>query len=122
MARPLTVVLKDADDRVLQTDTLTTVNTTANTTANNNSSTLLYGIEKLAGKVGVYRVEEFSSAAAVEQFTYYVDAELQREGIWGVIEIAIAEQFYTRPPEVPAPNFVIQFTPETLNLETKLYT
>jgi hypothetical protein len=37
---------------------------------------------------------------------------LQREGIWGVIEIAIAEQFYTRPPEVPAPNFVIQFTPK----------
>ena len=85
--RPVTVTLKDSKGQVLQTDTIT---------GTNDRLTVSY---ELTGQVaGTYSVEEFYSENT-KTTAYYSDAELQGEGIFGVIEIKIDSTFYTRPPE-----------------------
>lgn len=85
MTRPVTVTLKNADGQVLQTDTIT---------ATNNRSNISYD---LTGQVaGAYTVEE-SYSGSIKTVSYYVDAELQQQGIFGLIDIIIADSFYTTP-------------------------
>ena len=90
--RPVTVTLKDAKGQVLQTDTIT---------ATNDRLTVSYDLTGQAA--GAYSVEE-SYSGNTKTTAYYSDAELQGEGIFGVIEIKIDSTFYTRPPE-----FVLSF-------------
>lgn len=92
-ARPVTLILKNGDGQVLQTDILTSTN---------NRSTISYDI---TGQVaGAYSVEE-SYSGNTETINYYAHPELQQQGVFGIIEIAIASSFYTSPPE-----FTIAFT------------
>jgi hypothetical protein len=91
-ARPVTVMLKDSNGRIWQTDTIT---------AANDRSTVSYDLTGQAA--GLYSVEE-SDSSNTETLNYYSDLELQQQGIFGVIEIAIASDFYSTPPE-----FVIPF-------------
>ena len=92
-ARPMTVILKNSDGQVLQTDTIA---------ATSDRLTVSYD---LTGQVaGVYSVEEYY-LESTKTVRYYSDFELQKEGVFGIIEIAIASSFYTTPP-----NFVLAFT------------
>jgi hypothetical protein len=92
VVRPVTVTLKDTKGQVLQTNTIT---------AANNRLTVSYDLTGQAA--GVYSVEE-SDSSNTKIINYYSDLELQQQGIFGIVEIAIANNFYTAPPE-----FVIPF-------------
>lgn len=81
--RPVTITLKNSKAQVLQTDTFTETN---------NLSTLSYDLTGQAADV--YSVEE-SYTGNTETTAYYSDAELQRQGIFGVIEIKIDNSLYT---------------------------
>jgi hypothetical protein len=97
-ARPLTVILKNTIGQVLQTDTIT----------ENDRSTISYDLKNQTA--GLYTVEE-SNSGNKETTNYYFDLELQRQGVFGVIEIAIADHLYTiKPPHTPPPQFAIAFT------------
>ncbi|HBB33582.1 MAG TPA: hypothetical protein DDZ80_10205 [Cyanobacteria bacterium UBA8803] len=85
--RPVTAILKDVRGQVLQTDTITTTN---------NRSTVSYDITGQAA--GIYSVEE-SYPGNTETVNYYSDTELQRQGIFSVIEIEIDSNFYDTAPE-----------------------
>jgi hypothetical protein len=85
--RPVIVTLKDTNNRVLQTDTIT---------IENDRQTISYDLKQQAA--GLYSVEEFN-AGNTESANYYFDLELQQQGIFGVIEIAIDSDFYNTPPE-----------------------
>jgi len=86
-ARPVTVILKNSDGQVLQTDTIA---------ATNDRLTVSYD---LTGQVaGAYSVEE-SYLESTKTVRYYSDFEFQKEGVFGIIEIALANSFYTQPPE-----------------------
>jgi hypothetical protein len=91
--RPVTVALKDRNNQVLQTDTV-----------ENDRKTVSYDFKRTNQAVGLYRIEE-SSSGNVETTDCYFDPELQQQNLFGVIEIAIANSFYTTPPE-----FAIAFT------------
>jgi hypothetical protein len=93
--RPVTVTLKDRNGQVLQTDTIT---------VDNDRKTVSYDFKRTNQAVGLYRIEE-SSSGNVETTDCYFDPELQQQNLFGVIEIAIANSFYTTPPE-----FAIAFT------------
>lgn len=86
-ARPVTLLLKDTNGQVLQTDTITT---------ENDRQTISYDLKQQAA--GLYSVEE-SNAGNTEIANYYFDLEFQQPGIFGVIEIAIDSDFYNTPPE-----------------------
>ncbi|BAY09877.1 hypothetical protein [Calothrix sp. NIES-2098] len=81
--RPLTVMLKNADGQILQTDTI--ADDRANITYDLNGQT-----------AGVYTVTEADSES-IKTVNYYSSLELQREGIFGVLAITIADSFYTNP-------------------------
>lgn len=93
--RPITVNLKDHNDRILQTDIVT---------VENDRSTVSYNFKQTNQAVGLYRIEK-SGSGNIETTNYYHDPELQQQNLFGVIEIAIADSFYTTPPE-----FAIAFT------------
>ena len=93
--RPITVNLKDRNGEILQTDIVT---------VENDRSTVSYDFKRTNQAVGLYRIEE-SDASNTKMSDYYFDPELQQKDIFGVIEIAIADSFYTAPPE-----FAIAFT------------
>lgn len=85
--RPVTVTLKDTNDRSLQTDTITTIN---------NSLTVSYD---LTGQLaGVYSVEEVD-AENTKTVAYYSDAELMWQGAFGIVEIKVDNSFYAQAPE-----------------------
>ncbi|MEG4114118.1 MULTISPECIES: hypothetical protein [unclassified Microcoleus] len=99
-ARPVTVILKNSDGQVLQTDTIA---------ATNDRLTVSYD---LTGQVeGAYSVEE-SYLGNIKTVSYYSGFELQQQGVFGIIEIAIASSFYTTPP-----NFAIAFTAKQQTLK-----
>jgi hypothetical protein len=91
--RPLTVLLKDSAGHVLQTDTII---------ATQDRSHISYDLN--GQPAGIYDVEE-SDAETTKAIAYYVDSELHYQGVFGVIEITIADSFYTQPPD-----FQIAFT------------
>jgi hypothetical protein len=85
--RPITVTLKDASDRVVQVDSIDTTN---------DRSSIAYDLH---GQVaGVYTITE-ADAVNTKTVSYYADLELQQQSIFGLIEIAIDDRFYTTPPE-----------------------
>jgi len=86
-ARPVTVTLQAASGQILQTDTIT---------AADNRSSVSYDLTRQAA--GAYIVTE-SYPRTTKAITYYSDAELQWQGIFGVIEIKIANSFYATAPE-----------------------
>ncbi|WP_019498204.1 hypothetical protein [Pseudanabaena sp. PCC 6802] len=101
-ARPITVTLKNSDGQVLPPELTDAPGTIA--TENNRSSVSF----NLTGKAsGLYSVEE-SSSSGTQTTSYYSDLELQQQGIFGAIEIAIADSLYTKPPDQP-PEFTIAF-------------
>jgi hypothetical protein len=108
--RPITVHLKDRNDRIIQTDIVTD---------ENDRSTISYDFRLTNRALGLYRIEE-SDASNIKTTNYYFEPELQQKDIFGVIEIAIADSFYpppppTIPPAIPIPKhkhpeFAIAFT------------
>jgi len=91
-ARPVTVTLKDAGGKILQVDTKT---------ASNDGATVSYNLTYLTGQApGVYTVEE-AYPGTHKTVTYYSDTEMQRTGVFGVIEIRLDSSFYNVPPDVP---------------------
>ena len=93
--RPITVNLKDRNGQIRQTDIVT---------VENDRSTVSYDFKRTNQAVGFYRIEE-SGTGNTQTSDYYFDPELQQQNLFGVIEIAIADSFYTTPPE-----FAIAFT------------
>ncbi|MGK7927968.1 MAG: hypothetical protein AB4290_22470, partial [Spirulina sp.] len=85
--RPAIAILKNDRGQILQQDELALAN---------NRATVSYDLAGLAE--GVYRVEE-SYPGNTETTAYYADAELQQQGIFGVIEIKVDSSFYTEFPE-----------------------
>jgi hypothetical protein len=94
--RPVTVTLKNAEDQVVQSDVLT---------ATSDRPTIAYNLAQQS--VGVYRVEETDASTST---AYYVDAELQRQGAFGVVEVIIHPSFYNNPPEFQIPFIAKQET------------
>jgi hypothetical protein len=85
--RPDRVTLKNAHGNILQTVFSATTN---------NDSTMSYS---LSGQpTGLYTVEE-SYPNETKTILYYFDSELQREGIFSIIEIKLDKEFYTTAPE-----------------------
>lgn len=85
--RPVTVRLKDNTGLVLQTVTLT---------SDDNGTSISYDLSGLAA--GAYSVEEVFPNGRTSN-AYYLDAELVQAGVFGVIEVRIAESFYNLAPE-----------------------
>jgi hypothetical protein len=98
--RPVIVSLKDRNNQILLTDTV-----------ENKGSTFFYDFERKNQAFGFYRIEE-SSAGNTEKSDFYFDPELQQQNLFGVIEILIADSFYTTPPE-----FAIAFTAKQETLQ-----
>lgn len=92
--RPVLVSLKDPSGQILQQDTIT---------ATHNRLSISYNLTGLAA--GVYSIDE-SHSGNTTTTAYYADAELQGQGIFGVIEIEIDSTFYDTTPV----EFVIPFT------------
>ena len=92
--RPLTVFLKESNGHILQTDTIT---------IDQDRSSLSYDLSQQAA--GIYQVEEQVAGIPQAIASYYVDSELQSQGVFGVIEMTIDRSFYTQPPD-----FQIVFT------------
>jgi hypothetical protein len=90
--RPVMVTLKDDKGQVLRTDTIT---------ATNNCSSVSYDLTGQAA--GVYSVEE-SYSGNTQTVAYYSEPDLQRQGVFGVVELKIDSSFYNTAPE-----FVIAF-------------
>jgi hypothetical protein len=89
--RPVTVSLKDADDRTLFTDIVA---------AADSRSAVSYA---LAGQVpGLYVVEEAYQGSSKE-ISYYVDGECLKNGVFGIVEIAVDIGFYASPAAFELP-------------------
>jgi hypothetical protein len=97
--RPVTVTLQSASGQVLQTDVITAVNTRLDVSYD------------LTGKVSeTYTVTEFYSSTS-KKINYYTDAELNWQGIFGLVEIRLDNSFYTKPKVTQEyPEFEIKFT------------
>lgn len=90
--RPVTVTVNDSSGLILQTETITT--------ENDRSSVSCDLFDQASG---MYSVVE-SYQAATETITYYSDPELQRSGVFGIVEIKVGSGFYTSKP-----SFTISF-------------
>lgn len=90
--RPVTVTVNSPDGQLLQTETIT---------ADNGHSTV--SIDLTGQTPGLYGVTE-QYPDGLETVPYYFDAELQQDGIFGVVEIGIDSGFYNLPP-----SFTINF-------------
>jgi hypothetical protein len=89
--RPVTVSLKDANDRILFTD---------NVAAGDGRSTVSY---TLAGRMpGFYAVDEAYDGYSKET-GYYVDTECLKNGVFGIVEITVDTAFYTSPAAFELP-------------------
>lgn len=86
-ARPVTATLKDRHGRILQTETIE---------ASHDRSTVSYDLT--SREAGPYTVEEDYSSTTGSR-PYYVDTELHRQGVLGVLEIEIGGGFYSSPPD-----------------------
>jgi len=91
-ARPVTVIIRNPAGQPLQTETIT---------AEHNRDTISANLTGQAA--GAYRVEE-SYPDQTATVTYYLDPELQRAGLFGMVEITIANDFHASPP-----SFLISF-------------
>jgi hypothetical protein len=93
-ARPVTVALEDAAGRTLRTETVTTGNDRPAV------SFELTGVEP-----GALTLEENQAGSVIRRaMATYVDPELWREGVFGLVELAITPAFYTS-----APSFTVAF-------------
>ncbi|MEG3437620.1 hypothetical protein V0288_10865 [Pannus brasiliensis CCIBt3594] len=87
--RPVTLTLKDPDGVLLKTDTFSESE----------------AVVSIAGKsTGLYSIGE-TYPGKTKTIHYYADAQLQREGVFGIVEISIDGSFYSVPP-----NFTLSFT------------
>ena len=82
-SRPVTVALKNAAGQAIRTDTIT---------AAGNRTDVSYDLSGQAS--GAYTIQEIYPASTNE-IAYYADAELAAAGIFGVLEVKIANSFYT---------------------------
>lgn len=87
VTRPVTVRLKNSNGQILETETIT---------ATSNRPTVAYDLTRQL--VGAYSIEEVYSSQT-KTINYYADFELQQQGIFTIIEIRLAANFYTTPPE-----------------------
>lgn len=101
VARPVTVTLEDAAGRALRTETVT---------AENDRPVVSFDLTGVAP--GALTLKE-AYAGRVIRKAAYVDPELWRGGVFGVVEIAIAPSFYRS-----APSFTVAFQ---ARLETLRY-
>jgi hypothetical protein len=81
--RPVTVELKNAAGQVIRTDTVTVAD---------NRTAVSYDLSGQAS--GAYTIEE-TYPSSTRQITYYGDPELAAAGVFGVLEVKIANSFYT---------------------------
>jgi len=86
MERPLTAIVKDAGGQTLKHDVIT---------ASDNLSAI--SVNLTGRDAGAYEVEEVYSGGA-RTTSYYSDAELRQQGVFGVMEITIDGDFYSSPP------------------------
>lgn len=92
--RPVTLKLLDANDNELQS---VTVPSTQNRDSISFDLTNIPDTGSLRG--GLYRVSETSSASNAQQ-SYYYQAELNRQGVFGLLDITIDSSFYTAPADL----------------------
>jgi hypothetical protein len=81
--RPVTVALKNAAGQAIRTDTIT---------AADNRTAVSYGLSGQAS--GAYTIQE-TYPASTKEIAYYADPELAGAGVFGVLEVKIANSFYT---------------------------
>jgi hypothetical protein len=91
--RPVTLKLLDANDNELQS---VTVPATHNQGAISFELSNIHDTGSLPG--GLYRVSETYSASSAQQ-NYYYQAELNRQGVFGLLDIAVNSSFYTTPAD-----------------------
>jgi len=92
-ARPVTVALKNPDGQALDIDTITAVN---------NREAVCFDLN--GQPAGIYTVEEVYPSETKTR-AYYSDAELQQNGVFGIIAVLTSSVFYTS-----APSFAIAFS------------
>jgi len=92
--RPLTVRLVDRAANVLQTETLGA-----------GQSEARFDLRTL--QEGDYTIDEFFQNAEVASTLLYVHRELRGLGVWGLVAISVAENFYSAPVDFTIP-FVVR--------------
>lgn len=91
--RPVTVTVKDANNAILQTNTISDI-----------SNTSPVPVDLRGFSSGVYTVNE-KYTSSTKKTLYYLDPDLCRLPTFGIVEIKIANSFYSTTP----PQFVINF-------------
>jgi hypothetical protein len=104
-ARPVAVKLRDSSGLVLQAETI-----------NDAIDPPSVSYDLTGQAPGAYSIEEAYPNGTITN-SYYSDPELMQTGVLGLIEVKIESGFYPSDPDVPAPNFQIDFEArlETLN-------
>ena len=92
--RPVTITVKDVNNAILQTTTISDI-----------SNTSPIPIDLRGFSAGVYTVNE-KYTSSTKKTLYYLDPDLCRLPTFGIAEIKIAGSFYNATP----PEFVINFT------------
>ena len=86
--RPVTVSFKDPDENVLKTVVFP-----------DNLDSTPVSIDQTTYPSGIYTItEKFNSST--KKFNYYVDPDLARQQIYAIVEIKIAESFYSLTPPI----------------------
>ncbi|HEY5706367.1 MAG TPA: hypothetical protein VIS96_12405 [Terrimicrobiaceae bacterium] len=99
-ARPATITLKDSAGQAHQSETIS---------ASDDRLTVSYDLTGQAP--GTYTLDEVYPASA-KQTLYYLDSPLLQAGVFGVLEVEIANGFYASAPEFQIP---FDAREETLN-------
>lgn len=86
-ARPVTITLKSAAGATVQTETVT---------AAHDRRTVSFDLTGVPS--GAYSLEEAYPGPAVQSTPYYLDPELQQEGVLGVVDVEIRSAFYSTAP------------------------
>ena len=89
--RPVTVSLRTSSGQELETATIT---------AEHDRTAVSFDLS--GHQPGIHLLAEAYPAETLTSL-YYVDSELQRSPIFGVVEVEIADSFYTTPPALTIP-------------------
>jgi len=85
--RPVTVTLKASNGEIMQADAIAETD---------GRSATVYDLSD--ADPGFYTVDEAYSPSTVTT-SYYVDSESQAEGVFGIVEVDIHDEFYSDPPD-----------------------
>jgi len=90
--RPLTLTLKNSEDTVVWTEVFTA-----------DDPRDVFSLDLSQYSTGIYKVEETTSGGST-QTLYFYQPEFQRKGVSCIVQLKLADSFYTSPPA-----FVISF-------------